>query len=43
LFANSGAEKEKKLARGFTLDMRTDLIHGGNARLAPRRLSQPVD
>jgi hypothetical protein len=34
---------DEKLARGFTLDMRTDLIHGGKARLAPQRLSRPVD
>ena len=34
---------DEKLARGFTFDMRIDLIHGGKARLAPRRLGQLVD
>jgi hypothetical protein len=34
---------DEKLARGFTLDRRTDLIHGGKAGLAPRRLIRPVD
>jgi hypothetical protein len=33
---------DEKLAQ-LHLDMRTDLIHGGNARLGPQRLTRPVD
>jgi hypothetical protein len=34
---------DEKLARGLTLDLHAGLIHGGNARLAPRRLTRSVD